>query len=77
MKLFATVALVILSTLSALADEMKQQPAPTPSVDPNQTVTLTISELHALLQAERIQAQAAAIVSKINAQIKLNAGQKK
>jgi len=62
----AIIALAIIaSCMPALAEEQKPLPP-----DPNQPVTLTLGELQLLLQAERSRIEAAAIVEKINTQIK-------
>ena len=66
MRLIAATLIFLIASFPAIAEEQK---AP-PPVDPNQSVTLTIGELQALLQAEKVQAQAAAIAAKINAQLK-------
>jgi hypothetical protein len=61
------VALMVLLSVPAFAEDVK--PA-SPQVDPNTTITITVGELQALLQAEHDKIATEAVAAKIQAQIK-------
>jgi len=62
------VALMIFLSTPAFAEDAK--PAPQPQVDPNTSITITVGELQALLQAEHDKIATDAVAQKIQAQIK-------
>jgi hypothetical protein len=61
------VALMVLLSAPAFAEDVK--PAPQ-QVDPNTSITITVGELQALLQAEHDKIATEAVAAKIQAQIK-------
>jgi len=61
------VALMVLLSVPAFAEDVK--PAPQ-QVDPNTSITITVGELQALLQAEHDKLATDAVAQKIQAQIR-------
>lgn len=62
-------ALMVFLSVPAFAEDAK----PTPQVDPNTQITITVGELQALLQAEHDKLATEAVAQKIQAQIKAKA----